>query len=80
MATKPKKKATPAEVAVLPQRPMLPIESVMLKFHVRDEDTVREFVRRGIIPPPIKISRKCSRWYEDVIDQALAKLVEKQAA
>lgn len=36
--------------------------------------TVDDFVRRGILPPPARISTGCVRWRWETVDQALLSL------
>lgn len=38
------------------------------------ESTVDDFVRRGILPKPLRLSSGCVRWRLASIDQALASL------
>lgn len=41
------------------------------------ESTVDEMVRRGTLPPPIRLSGGCIRWRWETVDQTLAAKAEK---
>lgn len=36
------------------------------------ESTLDEMVRRGVVPPPVRLSSGCVRWRWESVDQALA--------
>lgn len=39
------------------------------------ESTVDEMVRRGVIPPPARLSNGCIRWRWETVDAALATML-----
>lgn len=39
------------------------------------ESTVDEMVRRGVLPPPARLSSGCVRWRWEMVDRALASLI-----
>lgn len=38
------------------------------------ESTVDEMVRRGVLPPPVRLSSGCVRWRWESVERALASL------
>jgi predicted DNA-binding transcriptional regulator AlpA len=38
------------------------------------ESTVDELVRRGVIPPPVKLTPGCVRWWWPAVESAIASI------
>ena len=53
--------------------------SVMERLDVSSKETIRQMVKRGLLPPPIKDEGGCCNyWMESWIDQYLQSLADKR--
>jgi hypothetical protein len=48
--------------------------------YIVEPDTIRDWARRGVIPPPEKLGNKCCRWRREVIEASDAARAAKAAA
>lgn len=42
------------------------------------ESTVDDFVRRGVLPPPVKLTSGCVRWRWESVDKTLASMGKQE--
>ena len=55
-------------------RVLLDLAALQKKLRVSNRFTVYAWIKRGLLPKPLKFSRRCVRWDEGEIDSALSRL------